>query len=354
MTDAHDKATDRQERRVGPFEAAWWLRGRHRQTVWNRTLRRRPRVPTTRVRWTTPDGDFLDLDFIDGPLASPQLLVIHGLEGSSDRKYVRGLLALAAGRGWRGAAINFRGCGETMNRAPRLYHSGETADLDWVVGELAKRDPGAAILPIGVSLGGNVLLKWLGEEGEHAADEVVAGVAVSTPFDLAAAAERMSRGLGRLYTHFFLRTLKEKALAKAAQYPDILDATAIRRARTWREYDDVTTAPLHGFHDAADYWERSSSINYLDRIRRPVLLISARDDPFIPESSLPVDAVERSPWLHAEFTARGGHAGFITGALPWLPVYWAEQRAMEFLASFAPSIRPTDAPSQRCSSEPAP
>jgi predicted alpha/beta-fold hydrolase len=351
VTDAQDHPEDRDERQAGPFRPAWWLRGRHRQTVWNRTLRRRPQVATTRARWTTPDGDFLDLDFMDGPLASPQLLVIHGLEGSSHRKYVRGFLALAAERGWRGVALNFRGCSGTPNRTARLYHSGETSDLDWVVSELVKRDPGAPILAVGVSLGGNVLLKWLGEEGERVADEVRAGAAISTPFDLAAAAEKMSRGIGRLYTHFFLGTLKQKALAKAAEYPHILDAAAIRKARTWREYDDVATAPLHGFRDVSDYWERSSSISFLDRIQRPVLLINAKDDPFVPEPSLPTEMVERSQWLHAEFTINGGHAGFVAGALPWRPIYWAEHRAMEFLASFAPSIRP--APSGRRRPEPA-
>jgi predicted alpha/beta-fold hydrolase len=305
-------------------------------------LRSATKVQTTRARWTTPDGDFLDIDFMDGPVASPQLLVIHGLEGSSDRKYVRGLLALAATRSWRGVALNFRGCSGTPNRAPRLYHSGETSDLDWVIGELAKRDPGAPILPVGMSLGGNVLLKWLGEEGEHAADEVRAAAAISTPFDLAAAAEKMSRGASRLYTHFFLRTLKTKMLQKAEEYPGSLDVEAIDRASNWRQYDDAATAPLHGFEDAADYWARSSSIHFLDRIRRPALLINAKDDPFIPATSLPMDAVERSQWLHAEFTEHGGHAGFIAGSLPWRPVYWAEQRAVQFLASYAPTIRSTD------------
>ncbi len=295
---------------------------------------------TTRARWATPDGDFLDIDFMDGPVASPQLLVVHGLEGSSDRKYVRGLLGLAADRSWRGVAMNFRGCSGSPNRRPRLYHSGETSDLGWVIGELAKRDPGAPILPIGVSLGGNVLLKWLGEEGDLAADEIRAAVAISTPFDLAAAAQTMSIGAGRLYTHFFLRTLKAKALQKAQEYPHLLDAGAIRKARGWREYDDVATAPLHGFRDAADYWERSSSIHFLDRIRRPTLLINARDDPFVPKSSLPLAAVERSRWLHAEFSDHGGHAGFVAGALPWRPRYWAELRAVEFLASFVVSLRP--------------
>ncbi len=309
--------------RLEPFRPGWWIRGPHRQTVWNRLFRRQVEVTTTRARWTTPDGDFLDLEFADGPVASPQLLVVHGLEGSSRRKYVRGLLALAVARGWRGVALNFRGCSGTLNRGPRLYHSGETGDLDWVIGELAKRDPGASILPVGVSLGGNVLLKWLGEEGSAATDEVRAAVAISVPFDLAQSAQQMSRGAGRLYTHFFLKTLKPKALAKARQFPGVLDEATIRRARNWKQYDDAATARLHGFRDADDYWAQSSSMRYLDAIRRPTLLISAADDPFIPESCLPREIVERSAWLEAEFTERGGHAGFVSGSLPWRPFYWA-------------------------------
>lgn len=322
------------------FRPAWWCRSRHLQTIWGRLLRRRIEVDTCRARWTTPDGDFLDLDFLDGPESSPQLLVIHGLEGSSERKYVRGLLSLASERGWRGVALNFRSCSGTLNRTARLYHSGDSQELDWVVAELVKRDPGAPILPVGVSLGGNVLLKWLGERGSEAPDVVRACAAISTPFDLAAAAAEMSRGMGRLYSRFFLRTLKAKALIKADEYPGRLDREAVRRARNWREYDDAVTAPLHGFRDAEDYWARSSSLFLLDRIRRPVLLIGARDDPFVPASSLPEEHVGRSEWLHAEFTSRGGHVGFVSGALPWRPLYWAEHRAVEFLAAFVPTIRP--------------
>ncbi len=334
------------ERSPLPFRPAWWARSRHLQTVWSRLLRRRIELSTTRARWTTPDGDFVDIDFMDGPIASPQLLAIHGLEGSSQRKYIRGLLALAAERGWRGVALNFRGCSGAPNRTARLYHSGDSAELDWVIAELVKRDPGAPILPVGVSLGGNVLLKWLGEEGEQVPEEVRAAVAISAPFDLAAAAYKMSRGSGRIYTGFFLRTLKPKARQKAREYPDRLDAKAIRKARNWRQYDDAVTAPLHGFRDAEDYWARSSSKSCLEQIRRPVLLINAKDDPFIPASSLPEDAVARSEWLQASFTSKGGHAGFVAGAFPWRPLYWAEHRAIAFLAGYAPTMRPLRATSR--------
>jgi len=156
--DAHDTTREGGTAQVGPFRPAWWTRGRHRQTAWTRLVRRAAHLPICRARWTTTDGDFLDLDFMDGPVTSPQLLVIHGLEGSSDRPYVRGLLALAAERGWRGVAMNFRGCSGSGNRTPRLYHSGDSGDLDWVISELVKRDPAAPVLPVGISLGGNVLL----------------------------------------------------------------------------------------------------------------------------------------------------------------------------------------------------
>ncbi len=328
----------------GDFEPAWWCPGAHLQTVWGRLLRRRVAVPTCRVRWTTPDGDFLDLDFMDGPVNSPFLLVLHGLEGSSNRKYVRGLLRLARKRGWRGVALNFRSCSGSMNRAPRLYHSGETADLDWVVAELTKREPGAVILPVGFSLGGNVLLKWLGEEGDGAPDEVRAAVAISTPFDLAAAARKMSRGIGKLYSRFFFRSLKAKALAKAMQYPDLLDRRAIKKVRNWKDYDGVVTAPLHGFESAEDYWARSSSASFLAKIRRPVFLISSADDPFTPHTSLPHEPVSESPWLDASFTERGGHVGFVGGAFPWSSVSWAEQRAIEFLSGFVPTLPPMPTP----------
>ena len=332
--------TDERRGSARPFQPAWWCPGPHLQTAWGRLVRRLPDVPVFRVRWTAPDGDFLDLDFVDGPIGAPTLLVLHGLEGSSESKYVRGLLHRARRRGWRGAALNFRSCGGELNRAPRLYHSGETDDVGWVIERLLKRDPGSPLLPVGVSLGANVLLKWLGEVGERAPEEIRAAVAISTPFDLAAGADKLSRGLGRLYTRFFLRTLRRTALAKARQYPGLLESEAIRKARTWRQYDDAVTAPLHGFENAEEYWALSSSGTYLRSVRRPTLLINARNDPFLPADALPESAVAESPWLHAEFTSGGGHAGFVAGSWPWKVRYWAEERAIGFLADHAPSLRP--------------
>jgi predicted alpha/beta-fold hydrolase len=241
--------------------------------------------------------------------------------------------------------LNFRGCSGVPNRAARLYHSGDSAELDWIIAQLVKRDPGAPILPVGISLGGNVLLKWLGEMGEQAPEEVRAAVAISTPFDLAAAAAEMSRRSGLIYTRLFLRSLKPKAMRKAREYPGILDLKAVRKARDWRQYDDAVTAPLHGFRDAEEYWERSSSKSVLGQIRRPVLLINAEDDPFIPASSLPRAAVAESDYLRASFTSKGGHAGFVAGRAPWRPIYWAERHAVNFLAGFVPSLRPIESKS---------
>jgi predicted alpha/beta-fold hydrolase len=311
------------------YHPPWWYRGRHLQTIWGPILRRFHRPPLRRERLETPDGDFLDLDWhADSRAGAPFVLILHGLEGSSRSHYVSGLLREVSALGLRGVVLNFRSCSGELNRAPRLYHSGDTSDLDWVVGQLVEREPAARLGLIGVSLGGNVALKWLGERAETA--PVVGAVAISTPFDLAACAQALDRGLARsLYTTEFLRTLRAKVKAKAGLYDGRLDVKAALRARTFAEYDDVVTAPLYGFADARDYWTRSSSGRYLARIRRPCLLINAVNDPFVPPSSLPAEAVARSPWLEAFFPREGGHAGFLEGPLGRRS--WSERHAVAFL-----------------------
>jgi len=276
-----------------------------------------------------PDGDFLDLDWLVGG-AGPVVLVLHGLEGSSLSHYASGLLGEIAALGWRGAVVNFRSCSGDLNRLPRLYHSGETSDLAWVIGRLAHAEPGVTLGLVGVSLGGNVALKWLGEQGEAAPAQVAGAVAISTPFDLAACAGVLDRGLQRLlYTAAFLRTMKAKVRAKAHMYDGLVDLSAALRARTFAQYDRHVTAPIHGFTDERDYWTRSSSGPYLSRIRRPCLLINAVNDPFIPGASLPRAAVVASPWLEAAFVAEGGHAGFLEGGAG--QTSWAERQAVAFL-----------------------
>jgi hypothetical protein len=282
---------------------------------------------------TTPDGDFVDLDWLHAPPDAPTLLVLHGLEGSCRSHYVGGLLRLAHARGWGGVALNFRSCSGEPNRLPRFYHSGDTDDLDLVVRILAERRPHGCIGAVGISLGGNVLLKWLGERGEDAPKQLRAAVGISTPYDLERCARVLDRGLARLtYTASFMRSFKVKVRDKARMFPGFVDVAAVMRARTFAEYDRVVTAPLHGFADERDYWRRASCLPYLAGVRRPALLISAIDDPFVPPDALP-DPAALPPNVVAEFTARGGHVGFLEGRWPWCAGSWAERRAVEFLAS---------------------
>ena len=296
-------------------------------------LARRDDVRSRRERVVTPDGDFLDLAWLDAPAApgAPRLLVLHGLEGSCDSHYVRGLLTLAQRARWSAVVLNFRSCSGEPNTRPRFYHSGDTDDLDLVVRLLAEREPHVPIGAVGVSLGGNVLLKWLGERGE-AATPVAAAAAISTPYDLERCARVLDRGFAKLtYTASFMRSFRVKVRAKARQFPGFVDLAAAMRARTFAAYDRAVTAPLHGFADEVDYWRRSSCRPYLALVRRPTLLISAIDDPFVPPDALP-DPAELSASITTEFTARGGHVGFWQGP-PWRPHAWAEHRAMQFLAA---------------------
>jgi predicted alpha/beta-fold hydrolase len=317
------------------FHPAWWLRNGHAQTIWRRVVGSAPRVTYRRVRIETPDGDFLDLDWLDRPerSASPLVIVLHGLEGSSQAKYVLGLLTEAAARGWDGVAVNFRSCSGELNRLPRFYHSGETQDLDWVVSSLITRSPHRPLALVGFSLGGNVLLKWLGERGDKVPDQVRGAVAVSVPYDLGVAAHRVDHGFGRVYGRVFLRTLKAKALAKAERFPGLVDVGLVRTLSSFAAFDEHVTAPIHGFAGAQDYWTRSSCVPWLEQIRRPTLLVSAGDDPFLPSAHLPHESVARSAWLDAEFPEGGGHVGFVHGAWPWSAAYWVDQRAAAFLDS---------------------
>lgn len=321
------------------YRPAWWVPGAHLRTLWGKFVPRPGGAATRIERWDTPDDDFLDIHRLDPPAgsspgASPRLVVLHGLEGSPRSHYARSFIYEATLRGWAADVIVFRSCGPELNRAQRFYHSGETTDLDFVVRSLAMREPERPIVFAGVSLGGNVLLKWLGENVGQLPPQVVAAAALSVPFDLERGARHIDRGFARVYQAHFLRTLRRKAREKSLRYPDLLDAAAIARARTLYEFDDTVTAPIHGFRDAHDYYSRSSSIGWIHRISTPTLLLSARDDPFLPPDVL--DDVARiaraNPCLVAEFVDRGGHAGFVSGMLPWKPFYFAEWRATEFLA----------------------
>jgi uncharacterized protein len=314
------------------YRPAFWLRSGHLQTIWGRIAGRRSVIPYRRERWETPDDDFLDLLRIDGEAAdAPTFLLLHGLEGGLHSPYIHGMLAQAAERGWQANVLLFRGCSGEPNRRPRAYHSGETGDLAFVVGRLQHERPAAPILLAGVSLGGNVLLKWLGEQGASIRDIVAGATAISAPFDLARSCRHID-ARGRFYARRFLKSLRAKALAKVLQFPGSADVDAIRAAETLWAFDDAFTSVVHGFTDAADYYAQSSSVSYLDGIRVPTLLLSARDDPFYPPDLLDGvwNVAQGNPALHLEFVEVGGHVGFIEGSVPWRTSSYCERRAIEF------------------------
>jgi predicted alpha/beta-fold hydrolase len=314
-----------------PFRPSWWLLGPHAQTVFGVYFRRLPRIPPMRLeRWSTPDDDLLRVHLHEPNPTAPWVLLLHGLEGSVRSHYMMGMIAGAAQRDWNVAAVEFRSCGGEMNRARRLYHSGETTDLDFVVRRLIEERGAARIFVSGVSLGGNVTIKWLGELGEAAPSEIAAAAVMSPPFDLTASGPHLDRAAGGLYARRFLRTLLPKAEAKERQYPGSLDLEALRRARTFEEFDTLATARLHGFRDAWEYWARVGCGQFLQGVRRPTLLVASADDPFNPGHTLPRKTADHSPWLYPRFTRRGGHAGFVEGGVPWRTRHWAEEQTLRF------------------------
>ena len=313
----------------GAYAAPRWLPGGHLQTIYP-SLFPPPAVPLARERWETPDGDFIDVDFAGPPGASPLVVLFHGLEGGSDSHYARALAAHAVATGWRLAMPHWRGCSGEPNRKPRAYHSGDSEEADWVLRKL-RRESGRPLLAIGVSLGGNVLLKWLGERGEDAKAVVERAASVSAPIDLPAAGGALDRGLNRLvYTRMFLSTLKPKSLAKLEAFPDLYEGGRVRSALTFREFDDAFTAPVHGFRDVDHYWSSAASGPWLEHIRVPALLLNARNDPFLPEHALLAAVRNAAPCVVLEFPRTGGHAGFLSGPFPgrhsWLP-----RRLFQFL-----------------------
>jgi hypothetical protein len=285
-----------------PYQAPWWLPGGHLQTICG-ALAPAPRVAWRRERWDTPDGDFIDLDWAGN--SGPLLALFHGLEGGSSSHYARSIAAQAVARGWRCVVPHFRSCSGVINRLPRAYHSGDSEELDWILRRLR---PDFAV---GVSLGGNVLLKWLGERGAEAAAIVRRAAAASAPLDLAASGHALDRGINRrLYTRLFLTTLKAKVFAKMALRRVAIDERRLARSRTLHEFDDLFTAPQHGFRDANDYWARASSAPWLEHIRVPTLLLNALNDPFLPRAALQSATRNVSSEVVLEFPESGGHAGF--------------------------------------------
>lgn len=304
------------------YAAPVWLPGGHLQTIYPAVCLSKPEVPFRRERWHAPDGDFIDIDFVDGKPGMPLVVLFHGLEGSSRSHYVRSLMKRVTDLGWNGAVPHFRGCSGEPNHAPRFYHSGDAEEIDWVIRRLTphrQKLRAARFYAVGVSLGGNALLRWLGEFQSQAA-VVDATCAVSAPLDLAAGGAALSRGFNRIYTRAFLRTLKPKCLHKLSQFPDLFDRERMLAARNLYEFDNVVTAPLHGYRDTDDYWNRASARHVLQDIAVPTLVLNARNDPFLPGQHLPRQA---SRFVTLAYPEEGGHVGFPAGRFPgtldWLP-----------------------------------
>ena len=304
------------------YVAPRWLPGGNLQTIWPALYARRAEAPLPayrRERWTTPDGDFIDVDFLDAAVAGPKplLVLFHGLEGSSKSHYAEVFGAFAHARGWDYAVPHFRGCSGELNLAPRAYHSGDFEEIGWILARLrAQCDPAQPLVAAGISLGGNALMRWAEEAGTEASKLAHAVASISAPLDLAAGGAAIGRGFNRLvYTRMFLATMKPKALAKLAQHPGLFDREKLLAARDLYAFDDVFTAPLHGFRGTDDYWSRGSAKPHLHRVRIPALVVNAVNDPFVPAASLPrQDEVGSHVTLWQP--AHGGHVGFPLGAPP--------------------------------------
>ncbi len=309
-----------------------WLPGGHAQTIWP-LLIKGPLPRYRRERWETPDDDFIDLDWIGGKPGAPCMVLFHGLEGSSHSHYARRLMHAVEERGWHGVVVHFRGCSGEPNRLPRAYHSGDSAEIDWVVRRLHARGYPALFLA-GVSLGGNAMLKWLAEQGAQARHLVDAAVAVSAPLDLAAANAALSSGFNLVYARHFLRTLIPAALAKDRRFPGRIDLQRTLASRTLRDFDDAVTAPLHGFLGADDYYARSSAGPLLSSVLTPTLLLNAANDPFLPRAALPLQ--ERlPPPVTLESPEHGGHVGFVHGVPPGR-IDWLAQRILAYCDAHLP------------------
>jgi predicted alpha/beta-fold hydrolase len=317
------------------FKPAWWLPGKHLQTLWPNLIRSPAKVTLHRERLELEDGDFLDLDWTEGT-EGPIVLVLHGLGGSSRSQYARGILKAIHNKGWRGVVMHFRGCSNVPNRLLRHYHGGETSDLQTVYQVLKQREPGTPIAVLGYSLGANLLLKWLGELGSENVQlsPPVCAVAVSAPFNLAEVAKKLDSGSSWFYQKVLLRRLKNMVKIKYRKGSNILeppfDLTPCLTTRTIHGFDDTYTAPLHGFKDADDYYRKNSCLGFLKNIHTPSLIIHSMDDPFMTADIIPADK-DLSPRVILELSRSGGHVGFTEGP-PWNTRYWLEERIPNFIS----------------------
>lgn len=319
-----------------PYKAPFWLPGGHLQTIVGAILPRTPQIQYRRERWELDDGDFVDVDWVDtkpepSQQKKPILVIFHGLEGSSQSPYAKSLLAAAFTRGWHGAVIHFRGCSGEPNRLPRFYYAGDSDEIDTMLSRIRTMYPDHPVYAVGYSLGGNALLKWLGETGSSSQHKISKAVAVSAPMDLKATAVALDKGPNRfLYTPMFVNSLRRKALHLSARYPGMLDNNRVRRAKTIHDIDNAVTAIVYGAKDATDYYHKNAAKPFLKNIMLPTLIINARNDPFLPAQFLP-GADEVSAHVTLDYPEQGGHIGFyspfISHEKSWLPT-----RIIEFLA----------------------
>ena len=309
---------------MNAFKPAWWLPGPHLPTLWAALARRRVPVATQHERLDLADGDFIDLCWV-GSTAGPIVVVLHGLEGSFHSKYVGAILERIERRGWGGVLMQFRGCSGEPNRLDRSYHSGDTGDLEFLLSTLVQRYPSRPIIAVGYSLGGNVLLKYLGQSAKSS--KLAAAAAISVPFDLAAAANRLNRGLSKLYQQHLVRSLQNKIRVKFSTRPAPIALNELANWNDFWSFDNNVTAPLHGFANVDEYYTRSSCRQYLGTITTPTLIVHSSDDPFLSADAIPKD-IELSISTEMILTERGGHVGFVCGRNPIRPQYWIDDRLM--------------------------
>ncbi len=316
-----------------PFVPAWWLHNRHLQSMWPLYFRKNKALRSRKERFELIDGDFIDALWV-GPMNGPIVIVLHGLEGSVDSVYANAILHAIEKAGWRGLFIHFRNCSTSRNRLDRYYHIGDTGDIMNVLSIIRNREPSVPMAGVGFSLGGNVLLKWLGEMGANC--PLLAGAAISVPFKLAVASDMIGRGLSRQYEKVLLNCMKKAMLKKFhdRENPPI-DMSVVANIHSFREFDDKVTAPLHGFKDAGEYYQKSSSCFYLRGIKKPTLVVSAMDDPLVPPEAVPAPE-EFSASTRTEFYPCGGHIGFVAGKVPGLPEYWVDDRIIHYFKNFLP------------------
>lgn len=311
------------------FKPAWWLPNSHLQTLWPAVCRGDIKnIPLERERLELPDGDFIDIDWWGREQTGPIVMILHGFEGSINSHYAKGMLQAIHQQGWRGMFMHFRGCSGEPNRLARGYHSGETSDVDFVVKTIVERENNPDMAAIGYSLGGNILLKWLGETGRQ--NPLSAAIAISVPFDLHKAAKRIDSGFSWFYQWYLVRCAVFRLLQKFENVPAPFDASTLSHVEGIRELDFKYTVPMHGFRSVEEYYTQTSSRHYLRHIRVPTLLLQAKDDPFMTEEVIP-EKHELSPYVKLEVSETGGHVGFVSGSVPWKPQYWLEERVPQFL-----------------------